>query len=182
MKHQLIPFGKTQAWLVISFFLSFSACQNDVDSPSLSCPEMKMTSTIEGRSRQMSLSSSIIFRSSTDSGGQKFLNMETISDTFKIVLNLTDGGYDELALKNDSLRLDTFFYSRTGSVKHGLVAAAIIDNTGNYNPAITDTSYIVIKKVNTRGQTISGRFFFMADNRSISGEGAFENACYLSLQ
>jgi len=183
MKHQLIPFGKPLTCIAISLLLTLSACQNGVDTPSLSCPEMKMTAAIDGRSRPMSLSNSILFRKAEDDeGGEKFFSMEAISDTFKIVLNLTDRAPDATSLKNDSLRLDTFFYSRTGPIKGGLVAASIIDHTGNYNTAVTDTSYIIIKKVNTRNQTISGSFFFMADNLGISGEGAFENACYVSLQ
>lgn len=183
MKHQLIPFGKALPFVaVVSFFLSLAACQNDIDGPSLSCPEMKMTVNIGDRSSAMSLSSSIIFRTQTDSGGQKFLNMETVSDTFKVILNLTDGGYNDIALKDDSLRLDTFFFSRTGVEKNGLVAAAIMNNSGNYDFQTTDTSWIIIRKMNTRTQTISGSFFFMTDNQNISGAGSFENACYVSLQ
>ncbi|MGO4294654.1 hypothetical protein [Chitinophaga sp. RAB17] len=183
MKHQLIPRRKTLLLAAMAtFFLLFPACQNDTDGPSFSCPEMKMTATIAGRSSAMTLTNSIIFRSITDSGSHKLLNMETISDTFKIVFNLTDGMFDENAIKNDSLHLDTFRFSRLGPQKKGLVAAAFLNNNGNFDFLTTDTSNIIIRKINTRAQTISGSFFFMANDRTITGGGSFENACYVSLQ
>jgi hypothetical protein len=183
MKHHFIPNRKTlPLTAVASFFLFFAACQNDVDGPSLSCPAMKMTATIAGHQSAMTLTNSIIFRSATDSGGLKMLNMETVSDSFKVVFNLTDGMYDENALKNDSIHLDTFRFSRLGPQKKGLVAAGFLNNGGTFNLLTTDTSHIIISKINTRTQTISGSFFFMADNRTITGGGSFENACYVSLQ
>jgi hypothetical protein len=183
MKHQLIPSGnKLPLTAMAGFFLFLAACQNDVDGPSLSCPQMKMTATIAGRSSLMSLTNGVLFRTETDSGGIKMLNLETVSDTFKVVLNLTDGGYDSNALKNDSIHLDTFPFSRLGPQKKGKVVAAFLGNGGNYNFLVTDTSHIIIRKINTKTQTISGSFFFMAENRTITGGGSFENACYVSLQ
>lgn len=169
---------------MVSFFLFLAACQNSVDEPSLSCPDMKMTATIAGRSSVMNLTSGLLFRAKTDSGDVKYLSMETISDTFKVVLNLTDGMYNENDAKNDSLRLDTFPFSLTDPkmTKKGLVVAAYSNNSGGYNYLTTDTSNIIIRKINTKAQTVSGSFFFMANNRTVTGEGSFENACYLSLQ
>ena len=183
MKHQLIPSRKTLPFVtMVSFFLFLMACQNSEDGPSLSCPNMKMTTTIAGQMRFMSLTNSIVFRKNTDSGGIKLLNMEATSDTFKVVFNLTDGMYGENALKNDSIHLDTFCFSRLGPQKKGLVAAAYLNSSGAFDFLTTDTSHIIISKINTRTQTISGSYFFMADNRTVTGGGSFENACYVSLQ
>ncbi|HEY9259894.1 hypothetical protein [Chitinophaga sp.] len=182
MKHQLIPSRKTLPLAtMVCFFLFFTACQNDGDGPSLSCPEMKMSAIIGGRERAMTLTNSIIFRSKTDSGGHKLLNMESISDTFKVVFNLTDGMYNENALKNDSIHLDTFRFSRLGP-QNGLVAVGFMNNSGSFDLLTTDTSNIIIRKINTQTQTISGSFFFIADNQTVTGGGSFENACYVSLQ
>ena len=183
MKHAIIP-TKIALLLLAAYLLPFlTACQNTVDEPSLSCPEMNMTAAIQGRERTMNLSSSIIFRQQTDSGGLKFLSMETVSDTFKVVFNLTDGLFDEIALKNDSLHLDTYSFSAGDSPKKGLVVAAIMEpGTGDYQFLTTDTSSITIRKINTKTKVLSGRFFFMANSRTITGEGTFKNACYVSLQ
>lgn len=131
----------------------------------------------------MNLSSSLIFRQQTDSGGLKFLSMETVSDTFKVVLNLTDGLFDEIALKNDSLFLGTYSFPATSSPRKGVVVAAIMQQgSGDYNFLTTDTSSITIYKINTRTRVLSGKFFFMANNRTVTGEGSFKNTCYVSLQ
>jgi len=183
MKHQLIPSRKTLSLTaMVCFFLFSVACQNSDDGPSLSCPNMKMTATIAGQIRFMTLTNSIIFRKNTDTGGIKLLNIEAASDSFKVVFNLTDGMYNENALKNDSIHLDTFRFSRFGPQKKGLVAAAFLNGSGAFDFLVTDTSHIIISKINTRTQTISGSYFFMADNRTITGGGSFENACYVSLQ
>lgn len=184
MKYLIIP---TKSALLLSaalyLCLFLTACQNTVDEPSLSCPEMNMTAAIQGQRSAMNLSSSIIFRQQTDSGGLKFLSMETISDTFKVVLNLTDGLFDEIAIKNDSLFLGTYNFPATTSPRKGVVVAAIMQQDGgDYNFLTTDTSSITIYKINTRTRVLSGKFFFMANNRTVTGEGSFKNACYVSLQ
>lgn len=185
MKHQLIPSRKRlPVTTLVCLLLFLAACQNSVDEPSLSCPDMKMSATIDGHKRSMSLTTGIIFRAKTDSGDIKYLSMETISDTFKVILNLTDGMYSENDALNDSLRLDTFPFSLTSppTDKKGLVVAAFSNNGGGYNYLNTDTSNIIIRRINTKTKKVTGSFFFMANNRTITGGGYFENACFVSLQ
>ncbi|MBO9731940.1 MAG: hypothetical protein J7623_25080 [Chitinophaga sp.] len=182
MKHQFTPAKNT--WLLTAFasiFLSLAACQNVIDDPPLSCPALKMTATIGTKVNIMHFSSGIIFRSRTDSGGLKLLNIETASDSVKIVFNLTDGMYDESAMKNDSLHRDTFYFPHRGAPGKGLVVVSVANNNGNFDLLTTDTSQIIIDKVNTRAKTISGSFSFMANSGTVTGRGTFENACYVSL-
>jgi hypothetical protein len=109
--------------------------------------------------------------------------MEAVSDTFKVVFNLTDGLFDEMALKNDSLHLDTYSFPSGNFPEKGLVVAAVMaPGAGDYQFLTTDTSSITIRKINTKTKVLSGRFFFMANNRTVTGEGTFKNACYVSLQ
>lgn len=183
MKHYLLQTNHVlpvMALLYIVFF--FPACQQDVDSPSISCPNMLMTTNIENRTITMSYSKSLLFRQQTDTGGLKFLSVETVSDSVKIVLNLTDGIYEDGSLLNDSLHLKTYTFSRRSYQSGGLVAVAIRDGSGQFNFLTTDTSSVTIRRVNTRSQTISGSFYFADNDKKISGTGTFDNACYLSLQ
>lgn len=167
--------------LLYTLFL-FPACQQDVDSPSITCPGMQMTATIENRTIEMNYSKSLLFRQQTDTGGLKFLSVETVSDSIKIVLNLTDGMYEDGALLNDSLHLKTYTFSRRSYQSGGLVAVAIRDGSGQFNFLTTDTSSVTIRRVNTKSQTISGSFYFADNDNKINGTGIFNNACYLSLQ
>lgn len=182
MKHQLTP-TKSIGLLIAfaSIFLFANACQNSIDDPSLSCPGLIMTTTIGPHVNVMHFSSGIIFRSTTDSGGLKLLNIETASDSVKIAFNLTDGMYDENAMKNDSLHRDTFYFPHPGAPGKGLVVVSFANTNGNFDLITTDTSQIIISKINTKTQTISGSFFFMANSRTVTGRGSFENACYVSL-
>ncbi|RAK41949.1 UNVERIFIED_ORG: hypothetical protein DFS12_1011310 [Chitinophaga ginsengisegetis] len=167
---------------LLCFLVMLSACQHEVDPPSLSCPEMQMVTTIGTSNNTMTFSRSLLFRERTDTGGLKFLSVETVSDSCRVVFNLTDGMYDEAGLKNDSLHLKTYTYTRQGIQTGGLVAVAIKNSNGEFTYLTTDSSSVTVRKMNLRAQTISGTFYFTDNEKKISGTGTFENACYVSLQ
>lgn len=181
MKHSLVPAIKT---LPLMAFLGIllTACQHGEDLPSLSCPEMQMVTNIGNTTSTMSFSRSLLFRERTDTGGLKFLSVETVSDSCRVVFNLTDGMYDETGLRNDSLHLKTYTYTRQGAQSGGLVAVAVKNSNGEFTFLTTDSSSVTIRKMNLRSQTISGSFYFVDNEKKIDGAGTFENACYVSLQ
>ncbi|SEW08210.1 hypothetical protein [Chitinophaga arvensicola] len=160
----------------------FPACQQDVDGPSISCPGMQMLASIDNRSTPMNFSRSLLFRERTDTGGLKFLSLETVSDSFKIVLNVTDGMYEDAGLLNDSLKLKTYIFSRQQHLSGGLVAMALKNAAGQFDFLTTDSSSVTIRKINLRTQTVSGNFYFTDNAKKIVSSGTFDNACYLSLQ
>jgi hypothetical protein len=183
MKHYLVPTNNALPLMaLLCFLLILAACQHDVDPPSLSCPEMQMVTTIGTSSNPMTFSRSLLFRERTDTGGLKFLSVETVSDSCRVVFNLTDGMYDEAGLKNDSLHLKTYTYTRQGMQTGGLVAVAVKNNNGEFTYLTTDSSSVTVRKMNLRTQTISGSFYFTDNEKKIKGAGTFENACYVSLQ
>ncbi|MFY0253150.1 hypothetical protein ACDQ55_04265 [Chitinophaga sp. 30R24] len=185
MKHYYILSGKLLPRIIAvsCLFSILLSCQNTVDTPTMGCSDMDMTTTIQNKARTMNLTSSILFRQHSRNGGAKYLSIEAVSDTFKVILNLEDSRFeDDADLSNDSIHLDTFLFSRTGPQKGGLVVGAWKNSFGDYDYLTTDTSSITIKKINTKKKTISGSFYFLANDRKVLGEGSFENACYLSLQ
>ncbi|WP_142684660.1 hypothetical protein [Chitinophaga polysaccharea] len=181
MKHYLVPAVNTLPLMALLCIL-LTSCQHGEDLPSLSCPEMQMVTTIGNTTSTMSFSRSLLFRERTDTGGLKFLSVETVSDSCKVVFNLTDGMYDEPGLRNDSLHLKTYTYTRQGAQSGGLVAVAVKNNNGEFTFLTTDSSSVTIRKMNLRSQTISGSFYFVDNEKKIDGSGTFENACYVSLQ
>lgn len=168
--------------VLYAFIFGFAACQHPIDNPSFSCPDMDMTASINGQTRKMMQTNSILFRQETDSGGLKYWSMESISDSFKIVLNVTDGMFSQDAIKNDTIRLDTFTFRRgsTNPIHKGLVMAGIYNANGSYDFLNTDSSAIIIRWINTKRQLISGSFFFTGDNQRITGSGTFNSACYIT--
>lgn len=165
-----------------ALILGFAACQHPIDDPSFSCPGMDMTASVNGQIRKMMQTNSILFRQETDSGGIKYWSMESISDSFKIVLNVTDGMFDQNAIKNDTIHLDTFIFRQgsTNPIHKGLVMAGIHNANGIYDFFNTDSSAIIIRWINTKRQLISGSFFFTGNNKRITGSGTFNSACYVT--
>lgn len=180
MKNQRIAFKKRLLPAVVVMAIGLYACQSDFETPIMSCPEMSMVASVQGSIRSMNLSTSTLFRQQMDSGGVKFLSMEAVSDSFKLVINLVDGTYPDNILVNDSIRLKTYQYSKAAGIQGGLVVAAI-NNLGDYNYLTTDTSSITITRLNTKLKTVSGKFYFEASNHKVSGSGTFQNTCYVSL-
>lgn len=160
--------------------LCMTACQHDIETPVLSCPEMKMAGTVQNTSRPMSLSTSTLFRQQMDTGAVKFLSIEAVSDSFKIVLNLMDGPYPDATINNDSLKLKTYVYSKSRRLQGGLVVAAT-RSVVDYNYLQTDTSSITLTFINTKLKKVSGTYYFEAAGHTISGSGTFQNACYVTL-
>nr|WP_295871829.1 DUF6252 family protein [uncultured Chitinophaga sp.] len=171
---------KTIVLVSMVVMLCMVACQRNIDTPILSCPEMTMTGTVQNTSRSMNLSTSTLFRQQLDSGGVKFLSIEAVSDSFKLVLNLMDGPYGDHAIGNDSLKLKTYVYSKARRLQGGLVVAAI-NNSADFNYLRTDTSSITITFINTKLKKVSGTFYFEAEDRKVTGSGTFQNACYVTL-
>ncbi|MBC9933597.1 hypothetical protein [Chitinophaga qingshengii] len=128
----------------------------------------------------MNLSTSTLFRQQMDTGAVKFLSIEAVSDSFKIVLNLMDGPYPDAAIKNDSLKLKTYVYSKSRHLQGGLVVGAI-KTLVDYDYLQTDTSSITLTFINTKLKKVSGSYYFEANGRTISGSGIFRNACYVTL-
>ncbi|HWV68421.1 hypothetical protein [Chitinophaga sp.] len=181
MKHYLAPAINTLPLMALLCIL-LTACQHDEDLPSLTCPEMQMVTIIGNSTSVMNFSRSLLFRERTDTGGLKFLSVETVSDSCKVVFNLTDGMYDETGLRDDSLHLKTYTYTRQGAQTGGLVAVAVKNTNGEFSFLTTDSSSVTIRKMNFRTRTISGSFYFVDNEKKINGAGTFENACYVSLQ
>ncbi|MBV8254548.1 MAG: hypothetical protein JO154_18245 [Chitinophaga sp.] len=134
-----------------------------------------------GTIRNLNLSSSVLFRQETDSGGRKYLSMEAINDSMKIIININDGIYPDEELMNDSIQFKTYQYSRNTGQQGGLVVAGVRTPTAyGYDYLQTDTSSVTITRINPKKKTVTGYYYFKAAN-NVKGEGVFQNTCYLSL-
>lgn len=175
-----VALRKTAIPVFMAFVLCLAACQQDIETPVLSCPEITITGTVQNTTRPMNLSTSTLFRQQLDSGGTKVLSMEALSDSFKLVINLVDGPYPDATIGNDSLKLKTYLYSKTTRQQNGLVVVAIY-NSGSYTYLNTDTSSITLDFINTKLKKVSGHFYFEASGHKVTGSGVFRNACYVTL-
>ncbi|MEC5147654.1 hypothetical protein [Chitinophaga sp. 212800010-3] len=170
--------------LLLAMGCLLAACKsNSVDTPAISCPNMKMAVTVGTRSDSLNFTRGLLIRQRTDSGILKLLSVETISDSFKVILNISDGIYDETSMKDDSLHLKTYTYSRLGRPQGGLVVVGMRKIPGTpFDFLTTDSSSITLERVNVTTKTITGTFYFTDKSRAISGSGRFETACFLSLE
>ncbi|SHM33995.1 hypothetical protein SAMN05444266_107449 [Chitinophaga jiangningensis] len=167
--------------LCLAAAIGLSACQNIIDEPTLSCPEMVFNFNTEGKTTPLNLSSSLLFRAETDSGGQKYVSIEGISDSMKVIINLFDGMYVDSLLSNDSIRLKTYTYSRKAKVEGGLIIIGTRVPGFDYHFLETDTSSITITRINTRKKTITGYYYYANTGNTVTGQGVFQNTCYSSL-
>jgi len=160
-----------------------TACKNDYNTPSFTCSNYYMGLTLQDSSSYaLKVNNNTLFRIPSDTGGSKYLTLETANDSFKIIFNLRHGTYPEPALYNDSLPLKTYIFKRNrDSAASGLVVAAV--KTGNeFKFADTDTSSITITRWNISKQTMSGSYYFESNNRTLTGKGTFSNVCFTSLK
>jgi hypothetical protein len=159
--------------------IAFASCQQSDDNPPLSCPNMKMIVNTQNSSSLLQLRSNVIFRQHTDSGGFKYMSTEAVSDSLKVIFNLRDGMFEDPKMVDDSLHLKTYTYVK-GIENNGLVVVAL-KNNGGYDYLQTDSSSITLTRMNLKKQTVSGEFYFKAQNGAVTGNGTFENACYTPL-
>lgn len=171
---------KLSSIAVILLCILLIACKGNEDIPSYNCEGALLKVTIGNVTSALAVNNNTLFRTEEDDGGYKLLTMGAISDSLKIVLNLKSGPYTINGLVNDSIVMDTFLYSTAGK-KDGLVALGIRHNMDGFTFPTTDTSAIILTHVNYSQQTISGNYYFEADNHTITGQGTFRNVCYLSL-
>ncbi|RFS23284.1 hypothetical protein DVR12_09700 [Chitinophaga silvatica] len=167
-------------FIILILLIPLMSCQNLIDTPSLSCPSMKMMVNIGETTRVMNFVSNVIFNQHTDSGGIKFMSTEATCDSFKVLLNLRDTLYTDLELTNDSLHLRTYEFMK-GVKNDGLVIIAIATPQG-YKFLETDTSSITIRRINTKNQTVTGFFYLETGNKAKVATGTFENTCYVRLE
>jgi hypothetical protein len=159
-----------------------AACKNDYNTPSFTCSNYYMNLTLRDSSYELKVNNNTFFRIPSDTGGSKYLTLETANDSFKIIFNLRHGLYQGDALYSDSLPLKTYtFAGNRDSTTSGLVVTAI--KTGNeFQFADTDTSSITITRWNISKQTMSGSYYFESNNHTLTGKGTFSNVCFLSLK
>ncbi len=132
--------------------------------------------------KNLNLSSSVLFRQETDSGGRKYLSIEALNDSMKIIININDGLYVDSLLMNDTIQSKTYFYSRKTGLQGGLVVAGIrVPTAYGYDYLQTDSSSVTIMRINPKKRTVTGYYYFSAANNTFQGEGVFQNTCYLSL-
>ena len=160
-----------------------AACQSDYNTPSFTCSNYYMALTLQDSgSYALKINNNTLFRIPSDTGGSKYLTLETANDSFKIIFNLRHGTYQDAALYNDSLPLKTYIFTgNRDSTTSGLVVAAV--KTGNeFQFADTDTSSITITRWNISKQTMSGSYYFESNNHTLTGKGIFSNVCFTSLK
>jgi hypothetical protein len=126
--------------------------------------------------------SNTLFRTTADTGSYKHLATEALVDSFKLIINLLDGPYHDNSLWHDSLPEKAFNYSKNDkAVKYGLVLAGTRDGSGvKYYE--TDTSSVVLTKWDLRKMTMSGSYYFEANNHTVKGAGTFTDVCFVSLK
>ncbi|GAA0532223.1 hypothetical protein [Chitinophaga japonensis] len=160
------------------------ACESDYNAPSFSCSGYTFDLSLQdSTSSTLALSNNTYFRTPTDTGGYKYITLEAVVDSFKIIFNLKDGPYyDDATLWNDNFPVKTYRYRRyTDSAASGLVVAGIRAGD-SFQYLDTDTSSITLTEWNAAAQTMTGHYYFEADNRSYKGQGTFSNVCFISLK
>lgn len=136
----------------------------------------------DSTSTALNVNNNTLFRTLTDTGNYKLLALEALVDSVKIIFNLMDGPHNGDALWSDSLPLKTYRYSKhTGLAAQGLILAGIRAGNGiQYYD--TDTSSVTLTKWDVNAKTISGVYYFEANNRTVKGHGTFNNVCFISLK
>lgn len=160
-----------------------SACESGNNSPSYSCSGYTMHLSFQDSSAiSLNVSNNTLFRTTTDTGAYKHLATEALVDSFKLIMNLLDGPYHNDAVWDDSLPVKLYYYSKTNPAIHsGLILAGTRDGSGvKYYE--TDTSCVVVTSWDVRKQTMSGSYYFEANDHTIKGIGTFTNVCFVSLK
>jgi len=160
--------------------ISFFACQNDYQMPPFNCESVSANLAFNEKNIPLKLAYSNLFRLETDSGNYKYLGMESISDSFKVVLNIHHGPYSSEQIANDSLPLGDYSYVAGRLSNTGSIAVGIKTQTG-FQFVNIDTASISISRINIKRQVVSGTFYFRTKDAAI-GTGMFNDACYLSLK
>ncbi len=160
--------------------IAFSACQNDYEMPPFNCESVSEHFIFNEKTIPLKLVYSNLFRLETDSGNYKYLGMESISDSFKIVLNIHHGPYTSEQLASDSIPLGDYSYSTNRPTNTGSIAVGIKSQNG-YQFLNIDTASIILSRINIKRQVVSGTFYFRTKD-AITSTGTFNDACYLSLK
>ena len=159
------------------------ACESDQTAPSFRCTGYTMHLTFQDSTGiHLNVNNNTLFRTTTDTGNYKLLAMEALVDSIKLIFNVMDGPYHSNALWDDSLPIKTYHYSKDyGHISGGLVLAGSRVGTGvKYYE--TDTSWVTLSKWDVKSQTMSGSYYFEANNHAIKGAGTFTNVCFISLK
>ncbi|WP_326461802.1 hypothetical protein [Chitinophaga sp.] len=168
--------------IVVLFCGAFAACEDNYNTPSFSCNNYYMDLVLHDSTYALKVSNNTLFRIPSDSGGSKYITMETLTDSFKVIFNLRDGLYQGDDLLTDSLPLKTYTYpAHRDSIVSGLVVVAV--KTGNeFRFADTDTSSVTITRWSTSKQTMSGSYYFESNNHTFKGKGTFNKVCFTPLR
>ncbi|KAA2245142.1 hypothetical protein F0L74_04040 [Chitinophaga agrisoli] len=178
MFNNLLPFVKVALiWGV------FCACKSDYNTPSFSCNGYTMQLSLQDSTHHsLQVSNNTFFRTPSDTGGIKYITLETAADSVKIIFNLKTGLYPDNTLWDDSMPVRTYTYSKQATgITSGLVVAGIKAGD-NFQFADTDSSSITITEWNIRNQTMSGRYYFESNGHTLVGEGSFTGVCFVSLK
>ena len=178
MFRKLLPFVKVALIWGVS-----CACESNDSTPSFSCSGYSMLLTLQDSSQHsLQVSNNTFFRTPSDTGGIKYVSLETNTDSIKIIFNLKDGLYPDSQLWNDSLPSKTYTYSRTAPSLIGGLVVVGVKQGDNFQFADTDSSSITITNWDIRKQTMSGRYYFKSNQHDRSGTGTFTNVCFVSLK
>jgi hypothetical protein len=168
---------------IITVAVLWGACESDYVAPPYGCSDYTMLLSMQDSStRSLTVSNNTYFLTNLDTAGYKFLSLEAQEDSFKIIINLKDGPYyDNAALLYDSLAVTTYHYGKHSKVSGGLVMVGVKAGNGiQYYE--TDSSEITLTRWNVQSQTMSGSYYFEANNRTVNGRGTFTNVCFLPLK
>ncbi|NIG52284.1 hypothetical protein F3J22_02215 [Chitinophaga sp. Cy-1792] len=169
--------------MLVVLLISGVACQNTIDGPSMNCPGMSFQLNLNNLPYALNLSSSTFFRQKTDSGGRKYLSIEAVNDSVKIIINVNDGMYSDSLIQNDSITYKTYSYSKSSKVQGGLVIVGIqVPGDYGYKYLDTDTSSVTITKINPQTKKVYGYYYVSSSGHTVLGSGSFESTCYLSLR
>lgn len=138
---------------------------------------------MDGRQQQLSLLNSYLARIHNNDGHFKLYTLEALSDSFKIVMNLTDGSYSiGEGLLVDSIVQKTYTYSRTHEADTSGLLVLGIKAGDAYNFYATDTAAITVTGVDPVARTISGKYYFVTKDATVTGSGSFNRVCFLSFR
>jgi len=162
---------------------TWCACESGNNSPSYSCSGYTMHLSFQDSSGiNLDVSNNTLFRTTADTGSYKHLATEALVDSFKLIINLLDGPYHNNTVWDDSLPKKAYNYSKTKpGMNQGLVLAGIREGSG-IKYFETDTSCVVLTQWDTRKLTMSGSYYFEANNHTVKGAGTFTNVCFVSLK
>ncbi|WP_346317164.1 hypothetical protein [Chitinophaga sp. YIM B06452] len=159
--------------------LLFTACSSYDPNELLNCENAAFYLSGNGQSNSLKMLSANMLRNQD----LKLLAMEAYyKDSVRVLLNLADAGYTTAGLKNDSLHLGDYIFSRRQATASSGKVVLGFKAEKEYQFLTTDSSSITITEIDAATRTVSGSYYVETVNPDATMQGSFSRVCFRSIQ